>query len=516
MIKRIPFHSVLVSAYPILALYAVNIVEVEPQVVLRPLLVSGISAGIILAAFGKIFRDWQRAGVLTSFVLVLFFSYGHLYQFLEQTPIVGINLGRHRYLLPAFAAVSGAGLWFILGRSRKFSNATHILNFASFILILFPIYQIGSHFVRQPAIGGDTFQLTDQTATPVLQAAEAAPDIYYIILDAYTRGDALQADFGFDNRGFLNELQAMGFYVANCSRSNYGFTQASLTSTLNLDYLSAIQESLIDTDNEDDLWGLLKHSRARSLLEEVGYQTVAFDSGYEWSRISDAAFYLQITTDPLALRGINPFEALFVKTTLGLALADSQTKFLSTTFESINYPYSDHINRQRFILNQLKEIPRFPGKKFVFAHLLIPHNPFVFAPDGTLLTDPGFFGGKASGPVNDEYRTLGYSYQIEFINNQILEIVGSIIEQSDTPPVIILQGDHGLRADNRFKILNAYYLAGEDNPNLYSTISPINSFRLVFNQFFETEYPLLPDISFKDDELLAETSPECLSTGQSP
>ena len=82
--------------------------------------------------------------------------------------------------------------------------------------------------------------------------------------------------------------------------------------------------------------------------------------------------------------------------------------------------------------------------------------------------------------------------------------------------MIILQGDHGLRADNRFKILNAYYLAGEENPDLYPAISPINSFRLVFNQFFESEYPLLPDISIKDGELLAETSPECLSSGQNP
>jgi hypothetical protein len=516
VLKRFPFHSLLAAAYPVLALYAVNILEVALQVVARPLTVAVVSAGILLAVFFWIFKDWNKAGLLTSFILVLFFSYGHLYEFLEQTPVAGIHLGRHRYLLPAIAAVFGAGLWFLLWRSRKLPNAINALNFASFILIIFPAYQIGTFFVRQAFIGPEAPLISEKPTSAALQKPKEAPDIYYIILDAYTRGDALQADFGFDNSGFLNELQAMGFFVANCSRSNYGFTQASLTSTLNLDYLPAIQESLTDTDDEDDLWGLLKHSRVRSSLEEVGYQTVAFETGYEWSRISDAAFYLEFTTDSLALRSVNPFEALLIKTTLGLALADSQTKFLSSTFETVNYPYSDHINRQRFILNRLREIPDFPGNKFVFVHLLVPHNPFVFAPDGTLLTDPGFFGGKASGPINDNYRTLGYSYQVQFINNQILEIVHTIIDQSSTPPVIILQGDHGLRAENRFKILNAYYLAGESNHHLYPSISPVNSFRVIFNQFFGSEYTLLPDHSIKDDGLIPETSPDCISIGKSP
>ena len=484
MIKRIPIHPLFIAAYPVLALYSINILEVDPQVILRPLTIAVGSAGILLVVFGRILKDWKKAGLLSSFLLFLFFSYGHLYQFLEQNPIAGINLGRHRYLLPVFTVIIISGLGGILRRTNNRADLTLILNLLAIVLVIIPLTQIGAFFLGQVSPSQRADLIAEESSTPLLKKPPTAPDIYYIILDAYTRGDALQSDFDFDNSSFLNDLQATGFYVANCSRSNYSFTQASLTSTLNFDYLTTLQESLATEGTSDDLWDLLKHSRARSQLERIGYQTVAFETGYEWSRISDAAFYLEITDNSLALRGINPFEALLIKTTLALALTNSQIKALGSSFESVNYPFSDHINRQRFILNQLKEIPNFPGPKFVFVHLLIPHNPFVFAPDGTLLTDPGFFGGKRSGATDDTYRTLGYTYQVQYINTQILGIVRALIEESSTPPIIILQGDHGLRADNRFKILNAYYLAGEDNPNLYPSITPVNTFRLVFNHVF--------------------------------
>ncbi len=50
-----------------------------------------------------------------------------------------------------------------------------------------------------------------ETATPVVAASEM-PDIYYIILDAYTRDDILAGAYGLNNRPFLQELEERGFY----------------------------------------------------------------------------------------------------------------------------------------------------------------------------------------------------------------------------------------------------------------------------------------------------------------
>ena len=78
----------------------------------------------------------------------------------------------------------------------------------------------------------------------------------------------------------------------------------------------------------------------------------------------------------------------------------------------------------------------------------------------------------------------------------------------DHPPVIIIQGDHGpgvrfnqVQLDHtdvfeRFSILNAYYLPGVDSAGLYRSISPVNSFRVVLNNYFGTHYSMEPDRSF--------------------
>ncbi len=92
----------------------------------------------------------------------------------------------------------------------------------------------------------------------------------------------------------------------------------------------------------------------------------------------------------------------------------------------------------------------------------------------------------------------GYKNQLTFINNKMLEAVDTILANSKTPPIIVIQGDHGpwLQTNpNRMKILNAYYLPGH-NDRLYPAITPVNTFRLIFDSYFGGKYDLLPDVSY--------------------
>jgi hypothetical protein len=76
--------------------------------------------------------------------------------------------------------------------------------------------------------------------------------------------------------------------------------------------------------------------------------------------------------------------------------------------------------------------------------------------------------------------------------------VTTLLADSATPPVILIQGDHGpwlQYGSDQFKILNAYYLPGH-NDLLYPSISPVNTFRLVFDTYLGADYPLLEDISY--------------------
>ncbi|MCJ7608209.1 hypothetical protein MUP00_00870, partial [Candidatus Bathyarchaeota archaeon] len=45
----------------------------------------------------------------------------------------------------------------------------------------------------------------------------------------------------------------------------------------------------------------------------------------------------------------------------------------------------------------------------------------------------------------------------------------------------------------RTGILNAYYLPADSRSKLYPSITPVNTFRLIFDSCFGTHYGLLPD-----------------------
>jgi hypothetical protein len=91
-----------------------------------------------------------------------------------------------------------------------------------------------------------------------------------------------------------------------------------------------------------------------------------------------------------------------------------------------------------------------------------------------------------------------------------MSAIDSLLAQSETPPIILLQGDHGPKGfsdDNievnnfteNFAILNAYYFHDGNYSDLYPSISPVNSFRVVLNQYFDTDYPVLEDRSYFSD-----------------
>lgn len=47
-----------------------------------------------------------------------------------------------------------------------------------------------------------------------------------------------------------------------------------------------------------------------------------------------------------------------------------------------------------------------------------------------------------------------------------------------------------------FSILNSYYLPGCDYSQLYDSITPVNTFRMVLNHYFGTDYEILEDRSY--------------------
>jgi hypothetical protein len=212
---------------------------------------------------------------------------------------------------------------------------------------------------------------------------------------------------------------------------------------------------------------------------------------------------------------IQPFEYLLIDTTAVKVVEDLSPGLLEQHPGAQHH--ARHVKRTVFELDQLGKLPNLGSPKFVYAHINEPHVPFIFKSDGSLLNNPDYFRGAQDYPVSEEYFIAGYRNQVEFISDRILQTVDAIIRNSTTPPVIIIQGDHGIRNQNRLQILDSYLIPGGES-ELYASITPVNSFRVIFNTLFQSHYPLLEDCSYNsthelpyDLEEVPENFPRCLA-----
>lgn len=490
-LSSFPWQPILLALYAPLELGAHNVGQIPINSIYRSVLLSGILGTVILLICQVFLRNWQVAGIVATIIIIFFLAYGHLYNFLENLEIGGFLVGRHRYLVALWLLLIFLGIWWAIRRSGKFTSLTSTLNLVSMFLLIMPIFQLVLYEVRTTTI--QTPEVAESQRKSTLYQVQKPKDlqlrdVYYIILDAYGRSDILSKSFGYDNSSFLHKLDDMGFYVATCAQSNYSKTDLSLSSSLNMNYVTTLDPNLTP-DNTDrlPLWNLVKDNQVKEMFQEMGYRTIAFETGFDFSHLNN----LDVFYTPLR-KGFNEFEILYVRTTFARLLDDAG--FLA------RFHYTPEDRKRELILfdlEQLKEIPSLPGPKFVFAHLVIPHQPFVFGPKGEAFVIPERVNKGNTYYSKHDYE-LGYVNQAKFISDRIAQIVESIIKNSSVPPIIILQGDHGPSHSDeatRMGILNAYYFP-DSQAVLPSNITPVNSFRVLFNTYFGTAFSLLKDMSY--------------------
>jgi hypothetical protein len=478
----IPWYFILFSAYPVLALMSFNVGQVKAGLAWRPLFVSMVFAVVLFLICRLLIGDTYRAVFLSTLLQVLFFSYGHIYNLLVEK---WEQIDFTPYLLTACALMAILFAAWVTCKRFAFRDTVLALNVVALGLAVTSLVQIGSGVQKG---NGHYVRAKNAPIQKDLVRPPDAPDVYYFILDSYAREDLLKMAYGYDNSTFLNELRERGFYVAECSQSNYGRTEISLGSSLNMSYLQDLDPAFTpESTKRGTLWDSLKHSAVRYNFDEMGYTTVNFATGFAWNELEDADIFY--TPDSFSV-GMSEFESLFIQTTLARYAND------------LGWFDSDQIMGQNFrgrflnVFDRIDDIARNPEPTFAYIHLISPHPPFVFGPDGEPTYPPDFWNENREYPA-DMYAE-GYQNQLTFLNRKMLEAVDTLLTESDTPPIIILQGDHGpwlQTKEKRMWILNAYYLPGR-NDKLYSTITPVNTFRLVFDSYFGGNYGLLPDVSY--------------------
>ena len=487
--NNFPFYPLLFAAFPTLALMAYNTLQVRFSVIFRPLIFSVLFGSLLFILTFFIFRrNWHKAAFLTGVSILLFFSYGHFKTLIKSIDFLNA-LSRNPYLLILYGLI-WLGVLIISIKKNIKPDFSKLLNILSIILIALPLIQIGAYYTRE--VMAD-WQRDTSTVTEAVAELGYAPDVYYIILDSYSRPDVLLENYGWDVYDFIDEMEDLGFYYASESRSNYNETFSSLSTSLNLEYITDILEERGYENNSAAHRDLIIHNEVRSFFESLDYEIVAFSTGYKWSEMDDADVYYEVKHSTIFYE-ITPFESLLVKNLIIYPFQEKFPDIFNWDFEGqVESPHEEHIRIQETILETLPEIAENDHSTFTFAHLIIPHIPYVFDADGSLLEDPGYNSAEGGYAVNEMYELDGYEKAVQFINRQILSICQEILENSDSEPIIIIQSDHGWKDDHRHKILNLYYFPDGDYESLYPSISPVNSFRIVLSEYFSMDYELLED-----------------------
>lgn len=485
-------HPVAFAIGPILFLYARNSRELTLAALALPLLGALAVALVVWGTCRLLQRDRDRAALIASGILLPFFSYGALYHAADDFR----GIPHWPYLFFAIWLTLVCALVVLLARARYPSAlASGGVNAAAVLFLAMVVVNIGRTELTRLRDVAARAGRDGAAAAAAPVSPEQLPDIYYIILDSYGRRDQLAKHFQFDNGPFVRELTRRGFFVAERSNANYCQTITSIPSALNMRYLDDVaKEAGRRTSDRRPLSKLLEHCEVRRVLKAHGYRVVAFPSGYAPIKVASdvseerlsgyADFYFSVVNStPLAL----------------LALRDGS---------ALDY-YAYH---RKTILWQFARLPKAadgPDPAFVFCHILAPHLPYVFDAQGNPVKgDPIVAAERRASQWSRGEETAEdvsrYCDELVYLNTLVLKLVDEIQANAKRPTVIILQSDHGpgvlpndyrefdkLDPDLRFGILNACYFPDGPPRGITPDLSPVNTFRVVFNHYLKTDYPLL-------------------------
>jgi len=474
-------HPFFFAIIPILFLYSPNSNSTSLEVMLRPCLVLAALTLVPLLGLALLSRDREKAAIIVSLFWVLFFAYGYLLTIVKAMHRSAASGWRFLWhpafpilLFALFAIIS-----FKVMRSRHAKELTNLASFAGlclFALQLTKVVQV-------------KFAATPEFLRPPIQSASGPlrrPHIFYIVLDAYGRSDVLHELYQFDNGNFLDHLRQEGFYIANESHANYGQTYLSLASSLNFSYLDEVARWARESHETSVLSDFIQRSQLVNFLRAQGYRFVSFSSGVSFTEIKNADVFVN------RWRFLTQFEYVLLLTT-------PVGQFAQTS----RFQESLHRERLSYIFAHLPDYAASRTPVFVFAHILAPHEPFVFGEVGEAVDDTESGGMTGAGPGLDY--AVKYRRQIQFVTKRIQRTIDEILAQSSELPIIVLQSDHGpaphplgefgnLR--ERMSILHATHLPDGGDALLYPRITPVNTFRIILKHYFHADLPLLADKTF--------------------
>lgn len=473
----------LFAIYPIVFLYSYNINQVTISQLVLPLGLSAMMSFIIWMCMGRLTKDLYKAGLITTMFCGLFYGYGYLYNVLENTKFY---YAKHIYLIPFVILLWGYGSFFIslIKRVEVLRSLNKILNIIALVLVSINVLSIVA-FEVQGVITSNTNNYQEQeTLIDSTSSNNNLPDIYFILPDEYASIDTINEIYGYDNHEFVSFLEETGFYIANNSQSKYPSTILSLSSILNMDYI----------DDVADPTSLITNSPVQTFLEEKGYKTYWFGNRYYINRFNiEADKYFNFFEEESTYY-VDEFHMFVLNSTI---LNPFHELLSHEKYDRDSHRASVQYKKDNFLAVLDIEEP-----KFVLLHFLIPHDPFIFGENGEVIDYENQYNW-----ADKEY----YLGQFKYTSKVMQELITHILEkQNKRDSIIIVLSDHGPRGGikrditiptvHHHKVFSAFYFPNEGDSMLYDDITPTNVFRVLFNQYFGSEFELLEDFDYEKNK----------------
>ena len=456
----------------------IRIPEVNPQLK-EIFLFSFLNLALLVLGFfilNLFIKNRLKTWLIVAFIFTVIFYYAKIRNTITNLPI--INLLHKEQLLISFTFIFLPIVAFIFLFSKYKGHLVRISKFLNLLMIFLIIYQIYSISMLNTKKISFANQIDTNNIIPN-ENTNRFPDIYYIILDAYTSSGSLKDYWNYDNDSLTNFLMKKGFFIAKNSRSNYNQTIHSLASSLNMSYLKNINHSPVTNAQEKNLFNLAKESSVTRIFIKNNYKIF----NYSFFDLPENPRYYK---DLFFLIKEDLYEGTLYQRFMEKFHWREDPNSGMFVIKKTNLDIFEKLQK----INENSEKPRF-----IYAHIIMPHNPYFFDQNGNMQNKDSVFNWWSKS---------GYLNQLRYLNKLVEKTIDSIFENnSGELPVIVIQGDHGFRylpgknaLSESSTIFNAYFFPDKDYSQIYPSISPVNTFRIVFNKYLNYKFPLLKDTTY--------------------
>lgn len=522
----------MVGLLPILSNFLSNRFEVSVQDLMLPLLAVLAVASAIALVFNRYYRRNPLGGSLATLVAAILLTNGYddrlgsVYPLFRAFlplpklgPIENDVFSLFFIILIFLLAVASSRLlvrWIEQrnANSRDILIALRLAIAVTFVLLFLPasktiISAWPQYFYKPPALAA-------QTKIP-----SKKPDIYYIVMEDYANQTQLAAQFGFDNTNFTKFLTDNGYYTNPNAQQNYPYTTMSIASTLSADYNTSIINRFKNASFQTIIpyHRAVQYSNVVSSLKSMGYQYDEIGNWYETSDRGPLADHFYMPDRRLTLFGHLNYIDSFTQSELSQSVF---WRFLESGISIGHFVFGHYQGMGQVQLTgdsitALKSLATAPaGGRFIFAHLIIPHEPYYFNADGSISPNAG---------SDDNGETIKQKYvgQVKYINAQMELILSQIKQKSMGQAVVVLQSDEGphpeeldehlydqdsanneinnhnmnllSNADLKLKYgaMSAYSIPAASASDLATGANSVDVFRLIFDRYFSANLNILPE-----------------------